>query len=316
MIVFGPIPSRRLGRSLGINNIPFKYCTYSCVYCQLGLTNSMTTLNRNFFSPDKIFEETEKRLEQLRISGEKVDYITFVPDGEPTLDINLGVTIGKLKTLGIKLAVITNSSLLIDKNIRNELMLADWVSLKIDTAFPDLWKKINRPHGCLNLESIINGMMEFASGYKGELVTETMLVKNINDGAGAISKTAQVIKTIKPQKAYILIPIRPPAEEYVTQPDESTLNAAYQIFTGFNIDTELLIHDEGVEFTCTSDAEKELLSILAVHPMRIDAVKRFLTRSNSKWDMIENMIAGNKIKEVVYNRNSYFASKYQKELLP
>jgi wyosine [tRNA(Phe)-imidazoG37] synthetase (radical SAM superfamily) len=138
MIVFGPIPSRRLGRSLGINNIPFKYCTYSCVYCQLGLTNSMTTLNRNFFSPDKIFEETEKRLEQLRISGEKVDYITFVPDGEPTLDINLGVDIDKLKTLGIKLAVITNSSLLIDKNIRNELMLADWVSLKIDTASPDI----------------------------------------------------------------------------------------------------------------------------------------------------------------------------------
>jgi wyosine [tRNA(Phe)-imidazoG37] synthetase (radical SAM superfamily) len=310
MIVFGPIPSRRLGRSLGINNVPFKYCTYSCVYCQLGLTNSMTTLNRNFFSPAEIFEETKNKLEKLRLSGERVDYITFVPDGEPTLDINLGAAIEKLKTFGIKLAVITNSSLLFDMNVRNELMLADWVSLKVDTVDPDIWKNINRPHGNLNLASVINGIMEFASEYTGTLATETMLVKNINDSAAAITKTAEIIKKINPQKAYILVPIRPPAEPFVAPPDEDTLNAAYQIFTGSNINTELLVHDEGVEFTFTSDVEKELLSILAVHPMRMDAVNRFLNKSDSKWDVIENMITENKIKEVTYGQNSYFVIKY------
>jgi wyosine [tRNA(Phe)-imidazoG37] synthetase (radical SAM superfamily) len=152
--------------------------------------------------------------------------------------------------------------------------------------------------------------MEFASEYTGTLATETMLVKNINDSAAAITKTAEIIKKINPQKAYILVPIRPPAEPFVAPPDEDTLNAAYQIFTGSNINTELLVHDEGVEFTFTSDVEKELLSILAVHPMRMDAVNRFLNKSDSKWDVIENMITENKIKEVTYGQNAYFVIKY------
>lgn len=311
MIVFGPIPSRRLGRSLGINNIPFKYCTYSCVYCQLGLTNSMIGFNRDFYTSKQIIKAVKSKLKELAAAGEKVDYITFVPDGEPTLDINLGVTIEKLKKLGKKIAVITNSSLIFDKNIRNELKYADWVSLKIDSANPDVWKKINRPHGSLNLKSIINGMIIFASEFKGDLVTETMLVKDMNDGMESIICTAEVIKKINPRKAYILVPTRPPAESYVLAPDEDVLNSAYQIFTSSNIDTELMIHYEGDEFTYTSDVEKELLSILAVHPMRTDSVKNYLAKSNSEWSVIENLIHDNKIKEVVYNNKFYFISKYQ-----
>jgi wyosine [tRNA(Phe)-imidazoG37] synthetase (radical SAM superfamily) len=310
-IVFGPIPSRRLGRSLGINNVPFKYCTYSCVYCQLGLTNSMIVYNRDFYSSKQVFKAVKTKLKKLTSAGEKVDYLSFVPDGEPTLDKNLGTTIEKLKKLGIKIAIITNSSLLFDMNIRNELKNADWVSLKIDSVNPAIWKEINRPQGCLKLEAIIDGMRTFASEFKGELVTETMLVKNINDDTDSIYSTADTVKTVNPRKAYILVPTRPPAETYVTVPDEDILNRAYQIFKGFNIDTELLTHFEGDEFTYTSDVENELLSILAVHPMRIDSVKKFLTKSNSKWSIVENLIHNNKIKEVVYNKNSYFLCKYQ-----
>jgi len=136
-------------------------------------------------------------------------------------------------------------------------------------------------------------------------------VKNINDNIETITHTAEVIKLINPRKSYILVPTRPPAESYVTAPDEDVINSAYQIFTGFKIDTELMIHYEGDEFTYTSDAEKELLSILAVHPMRIDSVKKFLTKSNTEWNVVENLIHSNKIKEVVYNKTSYFLSKYQ-----
>jgi len=311
MIVFGPIPSRRLGRSLGINNIPFKYCTYSCVYCQLGLTNSMIGFNRDFYTSKQIVKAVKSKLKELIAAEEKVDYITFVPDGEPTLDINLGETIEMLKKLGIKIAVITNSSLIYDEYVRNELKNADWVSLKIDSADPDTWKKINRPHGSLNLEAIIEGMKKFAQEFNGYLVTETMLVKDINDNIETITHTAEVIKLINPRKSYILVPTRPPAESYVTAPDEDVINSAYQIFTGFKIDTELMIHYEGDEFTYTSDAEKELLSILAVHPMRIDSVKKFLTKSNTGWNVVENLIHSKKIKEVVYNKMSYFLSKNQ-----
>ena len=309
MIVFGPIPSRRLGRSLGVNNIPPKHCTYSCVYCQAGLTNHMTTTVRSFYTPNKIFNEVWDKIKKLKSAGEKVDYITFVPDGEPTLDINLGITIEKLKTLGIKIAVITNSSLIYDKNIRDELTLADWISLKIDTVYTSVWKKINRPYGSLRLAKILEGIIEFAWEFKGELVTETMLVKGINDGSDSLYKTAEFIKGIKPGKAFILAPTRPPAEQGIESPDEKKLNAAYQIFNDLNIPTELLIYNEGRNFTYSSNAEKELLSILAVHPMRKDAVEEFLVKSKNNWDFIESLINNDKIKEVYYNNNSYFINR-------
>jgi wyosine [tRNA(Phe)-imidazoG37] synthetase (radical SAM superfamily) len=305
-LVFGPIPSRRLGRSLGINNIPFKYCTYSCVYCQLGLTNLMSRIVRDFFKSNEIVQEVKNKLEELESAGEKIDYLTFVPDGEPTLDINLGKTIEKLKTLGIKIAVITNSSLLSKKEIRNELMLADWVSVKIDSAYSSVWKKINRPYGSFKLPEILDGISAFASEFKGKLVTETMLVKGINDNVESLYKTAERINIINPDKAYILVPTRPPAESYVRQPDEYNINADYQIFNNFSIDTELLIRYEGTDFTFTSDAEKELLSILAVHPMRKDAVENFLLKSGNDWVLVENLIKELKIKEVNYNHSSYF----------
>jgi len=270
----------------------------------------MTTIIRDFFSPGAVFEETKQKLYELESAGELVDYITFVPDGEPTLDINLGVMIEKLKSLGKPVAVITNSSLINDKNIRNELMLADWVSLKIDSASPSIWEKINRPHGSLRLNKIINGLIKFASEFSGELVTETMLVKNINTSFGSLRKTAEVISKINPSTAYIIVPTRPPAESFVQAPDEERINAAYQIFSEFKINAELLTHYEGAEFSYTHDVQKELLSILAVHPMRIDAVKVLLNKANSGWEIIDNLIKKNLIKESTYSNNSFIIRKY------
>ena len=155
MLVFGPIPSRRLGRSLGINNIPPKVCTYSCIYCQVGSTDTMTIDRKDFYSTDQIYDEVSEKITSIKKSGEKIDYLTFVPDGEPTLDVNLGKTIDRLKSFGIKIAVITNSSLIWDKEVQNDLRQADWVSVKLDSVYEDIWRKINRPHGSLNLQKII-----------------------------------------------------------------------------------------------------------------------------------------------------------------
>ena len=119
---------------LGINNIPPKICSYSCIYCQIGRTDSMSISRKEYYSPNQIFDEVGKKVTKLRNSNEQVDYLTFVPDGEPTLDINLGKEIELLKQLGIKIAVITNSSLLWDENVRKNLMNADWVSVKIDSV--------------------------------------------------------------------------------------------------------------------------------------------------------------------------------------
>jgi len=239
-------------------------------------------------------------------AGEKIDYLTFVPDGEPTLDINLGKEIDLLKPLGVKIAVITNSSLLWDENVRNDLMNADWVSVKIDTVDEKLWHKIDRPNGKLDLQKIITGIKTFASAFKGTLVTETMLVKGINDDTESIQKTAEIISQIKPEKSFILVPTRPPAEKFVEPPSEEILNIAYQIFCTLLSDVELLISNEGTNFSYSSNAEKELLSILAVHPMRKDAIETFINKANSKWDLIEKLINKSVLKEVKYSGSTFF----------
>ena len=307
--MFGPIPSRRLGRSLGINNIPPKACSYSCIYCQLGNTDSMSIKRKDFYSCEEIFREVSEKIHQLQKARENIDYLTFVPDGEPTLDRNLGKTIDRLKTFGIKTAVITNSTLLGDKEVRSDLMKADWVSVKIDSVYDNIWRKINRPFGMLELPRIIQGIKVFAAEFEGMLVTETMLVKGVNDNVESLNKTAQFIGEIKPHKSYILVPTRPPAERMVKQPSEENLNIAYQIYGSLISEVELIVYNEGTNFSYSSDAEKELLSILAVHPLRKEAVEEFLSKSNSDWDLINNLIERNLIQAVEYSSNSYYAKK-------
>ena len=305
MIVFGPIPSRRLGRSLGINNIPPKICSYSCVYCQIGTTNSMSIDRKEFYSCEEIVNEVSEKVKQLQNNNEQIDYLTFVPDGEPTLDKNLGREIDLLKPLGIKIAVITNSSLLWDENVRKDLMNADWVSVKIDTVDEKIWHLIDRPNGKLELPEIIGGIKKFAASFKGKLLTETMLVKEINDDIDSLQKTAKFIKNINPETAYILVPTRPPAEKFVEPPIEENINIAYQMFNGLLNNVELLISNEGTDFSYSSDAEKELLSILAVHPMRSDAVEKFLNKAKSNWDLIEELIHDNILKEIGYSGKTF-----------
>ena len=161
MIAYGPVPSRRLGQSLGINNIPPKICTYSCIYCQIGRTLNMNVDRQVFYKPKEILEDVKNKVKEAKSKKEPIDYLAFVPDGEPTLDINLGKEIEMLRPLGIKIAVITNASLLWNKDIRDALCRADWVSLKIDVVNQNIWRKINRPYGSLRLREILNGISKF-----------------------------------------------------------------------------------------------------------------------------------------------------------
>jgi wyosine [tRNA(Phe)-imidazoG37] synthetase (radical SAM superfamily) len=162
MIAFGPVPSRRLGRSLGINNIPPKVCTYSCVYCQLGRTINMQVGQSAFYDPGDITTAVQDKVKKATEVGESIDYLTFVSDGEPSLDLNLGREIELLRPLGIKIAVITNSSLIGREDVRENLMQADWVSLKMDSVREEIWRRINQPYGTLRLNSILDGALEFS----------------------------------------------------------------------------------------------------------------------------------------------------------
>jgi wyosine [tRNA(Phe)-imidazoG37] synthetase (radical SAM superfamily) len=283
MIAFGPVPSRRLGRSLGINNILPKICTYSCVYCQLGRTLKMQVQRQAFYEPGEIWSAVSDKVEKVRETGEAIDYMAFVPDGEPTLDINLGREIELLKRLSLPVAVITNASLIWRQDVRTDLMAADWVSLKVDAVEEVVWRRIDRPHGSLDLSSILEGFLAFARNYRGELVTETMLVAGVNDGQRHLKALAGFLARLQPDRAYLSIPTRPPAEPWARAPDEQVVNRAYHIVGKEVEQVEYLIGYEGNAFAFTGDVEEDLLSITAVHPMREDAVSTLLARAGAGW---------------------------------
>jgi wyosine [tRNA(Phe)-imidazoG37] synthetase (radical SAM superfamily) len=303
---FGPVPSRRLGRSLGINNIPPKVCTCSCVYCQVGRTTEMAVERRVFYEPEEIVQDVRAKVEEAKEAGESIDYLTFVPDGEPTLDINLGREIELLKPLGIKIAVISNGSLVWRDDVREDLMKADWVSLKVDAVREDIWLQVDRPRPSLQLASILNGALEFAKVYQGQLVTETMLVRGLNDSEDLVHEVAEFLARLQPAAAYLSIPIRPPAERWVHASSEDAINRAYHVLRDEVEQVEYLMGYEGNAFACTGNVEEDLLSITAVHPMREDAVDALLSRAGSGWSIVRGMVARGQLVETAYRGRRFY----------
>lgn len=309
--VFGPVPSRRLGSSLGINNIPFKNCTYSCVYCQLGKAVKMQVKRQEFFKPDVIIEAVIEKLKSLS-AHEYPDYLTIVPDGEPTLDIHLGELINKLKKFDIPVAIITNASLINREDVQQELMLADYVSLKIDAISPAIWKKVDKPHKDLNLKTVLEAISLFRKQFKSKFVTETMLLNGLNDMPDEIETIADFIATLQPDMAYIAIPTRPTAFNEAIPASEQMLNFAYQAMVSRNLNAELLTGYEGNAFTTTGDFIEDLLSIIAVHPMREDAVLDLLEKSTASYETLLSLIQQQKIEKVGYHQNIYYVRKFQR----
>lgn len=311
-LTFGPVPSRRLGRSLGINHIPPKTCSYACIYCQLGRTPRLQSARQAFYPPEVVVAAVQAKITAAAAAGEPLDYLTFVPDGEPTLDVNLGAMLLALKPLGIPLAVITNASLLGNPEVRAALRLANWVSLKMDAVDETIWQRIDRPHGRLHLTAILAGARAFARVFIGTLVTETMLVASVNDSPDVLAATAAVIAELRPAIAYLSIPTRPPAEPWVQSSDEATLNQAYQCFAAALPRVELLSGYEGNTFAATSDAAADLLSITAVHPLRSDAVAEVLARCGATWDIVQELAARGELVAVTYNQHTFYLRGFQK----
>ena len=306
MIAFGPIPSRRLGHSLGINNIPPKICSYSCVYCQLGRTLKLQAGRQIFYSPEEIFQAVDEKIKAARRKKEPIDFLTFVPDGEPTLDLNLGQEIEQLKAFGCEIAVISNSSLIWDKNVRADLNRAGWVSLKIDALSEEIWRKINRPQRALRLEQILEGIKVFARDFKGFLATETMFIQGLNDAPEELEKIAEFIRALRVKKSYILIPTRPPAEGWVRPASERFVTAAFELFKRKAIPAEYLIWYEGDAFAFTGNAEEDLLSITSVHPMREEAVRTFLEKAQADWSVVRKLIQEDQLIEVEYENKKFY----------
>jgi len=259
-----------------------------------------------FYDPVDVVEHVTKQVKNAQKKDEAIDYLTFVPDGEPTLDINLGREIDLLKPLGIKIGIITNGSLINREDVKADLMKTDWISVKVDASSKKSWRMIDRPHKSLSLNSIWEGILDFSQKFHGVLVTETMLIQGKYHGLDDLNKMADFISDLNPDKAYLSVPTRPPAESWIKPPEPELLNKAFQIYDKKIEYVEYLVGYEGNDFAFTGDAEKDLLSITSVHPMRESAVRDLLYRANENWSIVEKLLGENRLVETQYNNQWFY----------
>ena len=304
--VYGPVPSRRLGRSLGIDPLPLKTCNYQCIYCQLGKTTNFTNERRNYYPKDEIIVEIEEAIKQNK---NNFDYITFVGSGEPTLYKDLEELILKAKTFSNKpICVITNGALLYNEEVVKVLLLSDIVLPSLDAGDERSFIRINRPHPDIKFESVIQGFIDFRRLFKGKLWIEIMIMKAINDSKKELLKIKEKIDLIKPDKIDINIPLRPPLEKWVKIPDKSIFVLLDEIFGSYS---DISFPEIGNFYLYSQDFEKELLNIIKRHPMRQNQIINTFSSNNFKKEDIiyrlKKLESKNKIKKSTYNKQIYWS---------
>jgi wyosine [tRNA(Phe)-imidazoG37] synthetase (radical SAM superfamily) len=225
--IFGPVPSRRLGYSLGIDAVPFKVCTLNCVYCQVGRTSTKTLERKQWISPEPVLSELREALKK----EEKIDFITFSGSGEPTLNSALGLMIGRIKEMtAIPVAVLTNGTLFYLPEVRRDVMEADVIVPSLDAVTPEVFEKINRPHPSLDIAQIVEGLKLLRQEFRGQIWLEVMVVKGINDSIEELKKLGSVISEINPDKVQINSVFRPAAEQHIESARMESLELAKVLF--------------------------------------------------------------------------------------
>jgi len=293
--VYGPVPSRRLGISLGISPIPKKTCNYSCIYCQLGRTDRMTNTRQMFFTVKEMMDE----FDDVIGTQTEFDVVTIVGEGEPTLYLGLGELIGEIhKRTDKPVAVITNGALLSDENLRRELYQADIVLPTLDAYDEESFKKINRPHGKINFKMIHDGLIQFSKEYQGQLWIELMLMQGINDDDESLERYAKQLKEFQYDRLYINTPIRPPAEAGVVAVSHDRMGVAVDLLGGISID---LLESEGFHSEI-KDHYDAILSIIKRHPMNQFEIIEFLKSRGVENDnqMLHRMDQDNNIDVIHY----------------
>ena len=275
--VYGPIPSQRLGQSLGIDPIPFKTCNWNCVYCQLGRTTPLTNQRRDYIPPDAILSEVRTVLAAYPPGA--IDWVSFVGSGEPTLHLSLGFMIKQVKAMTtIPVAVITNGSLLYRDDVRTDLLAADAVLPTLVAGEAELYRAINRPWPELTFERLVEGLLAFRQVYRGKLWVEVMLIRNLNDTEAALQALASVLRRIGPDAVHLTLPIRPPAEAWVRPPSEEGLLRATAILGA----SAQIVHPAqgSVDLAGYDNVQDAVVAVITRHPMREIDLMRVLER----WD--------------------------------
>jgi len=225
--VFGPVVSRRLGMSLGVDLVPMKTCSFNCIYCQIGRTPRPTVERRRFSHPEQLLDEVRDVLS----SRSDIDYITLSGSGEPTLELGIGEIIHRLKEVSDKpVAVLTNGSMFVRAEVREAVREADLILPSLDAATEDVFQKINRPHESLTLECLVTGLKQLRQEYAGVIWLEVMLVRGVNDDEAHVRELARLVQRLRPDRVQLNTPVRPPAETSVQPLSHEGMEAARQLF--------------------------------------------------------------------------------------
>jgi len=298
MYAYGPVPSRRLGRSLGVSPIPHKTCSYNCIYCQLGQTGKLQVKRESFYPKEDILSDIEKVM-----NFANADHITFVGDGEPTLCKDLGWLIKSCKNKWqIPVAVITNGSLFFMEDVRQDLKSSDVVLPTLDAGSEEVYRTLNRPHGSIGFEEMLQGQVDFRKEYPGKIWLEVMLVKGVNDSDESLLEIKDAIEQVKPDRIYISVPIRPPAKPGVRPPEPGRIIRAHEIL-GTSLDlTDYESGDFGLDnFT---DVKTAIIEICSRHPLREEQARDIEGRFPGA-ESIDTMLSDGSLGRVEYQNVSY-----------
>ncbi|MDQ1328274.1 MAG: Radical protein [Candidatus Poribacteria bacterium] len=311
--IFGPVPSRRLGVSLGVDVVPLKTCTFDCVYCQLGVTKNKTIDRQAFVSKASVLNELKEVLDK---EANRIDFVTFSGSGEPTLNSEIGEMIEQIKTFtNVPIAVLTNGSLLYRDDVRKDLCKADLVVPSLDAITEDTFLGVNRPHKSLKLEMIVEGLKTFSQEFQGKIWLEIMLVKNINDDINELKYLADLVRGIKLSKIHLNTVVRPPAEEFafsITREEMANIANLFdervEIIADFDKIVEHKIHANN-EFI-----KDQIMSLLKRRPCTVDDIATSLgIHINEAIKYVNHLIENGLIRQLRSNNNWYYEISKQKE---
>jgi len=265
--LFGPVPSRRLGLSLGVDIVPFKTCTLDCVYCQLGPTCQKSIERKDYVPVEAVLAQLRQKLAE----GIKADFITISGSGEPTLNIRLGEIIKGIKKLtDIPVAVLTNGTLFTDKSVRADCALADVVLPSLDAGDAETFRRINRPHPDISIEKLISGLVSFRDEFAGRIWLEVFLLDGINTDNEQIAKIKDAVERIGPDNVHLNTAVRPTAVADVKRVETEKLRAIAEEFgPNCEVVVDLLPrhHDKAVETSA-----ENVLSILKRRPCSLNDI--------------------------------------------
>lgn len=272
--VFGPVASRRLGRSLGVDPVPFKTCHWNCVYCQLGRTAPLRPERRDYLPTEDVLAELRAALASHPRGS--IDWVTFGGSGEPTLHAGLGRMIREAKALSdVPVAVLTSGALLHRAEVREDLLAADAVLPSLDAGSESVYRAVNRPWPGLTFTKMVDGLVAFRAAYRGRLWVEVMLVRGLNDAPEALADIAAVLKSVAPDRVFLNVPARPAAEAWARPPNPETLRLAAAVL-GADATEGHTPPDDSDELI--AGGPEALVELIARHPLEEHDVRRSVAR--------------------------------------